>query len=39
MGGQTNASGGQATSSGKGMSGEDQFLRDQYDKTQNQNGR
>jgi hypothetical protein len=40
MGAQTNATGGQVSSSGATMrGGEDPFLRDQYDKTQNQGGR
>jgi hypothetical protein len=39
MSGQTNASGGQATSSGVGMKGENDFLRGQYDKGENQGGR
>ena len=39
MGSQTDAHGGQVSSSGVGMSGENPFLRDQYDKLQHQNGR
>lgn len=34
----TNAHGGQVSSSGSGMRGEDQFIRDQYDKLLEQQG-
>ena len=39
MAGQTNSSGGSVSSSGKGMTGESQSVRDAYDAQQHQNGR